>query len=237
MDAEPPPMPTLSVERTWNRACRGRKGAIGIGHVAAILGVVALVLGGSGLAIALTHPGAAGRVGAMGPIGPTGGSGAAGPRGPSGANGSTGPQGPPGNTGQPGPGAIRNMTVAPFLNLLVNNVTCSAPPGADVGFTVTKPGTVLVMATTTIYISHTNGNYGDVSLELSARPSGCSGYYQYAWVASAQTTAHYFIPVSLVFTFNITAPGTYTYYLLGFEAYQDIAYYYSWTIVGEYDPS
>lgn len=237
MDAGPSAVTTHSFGRTWNKTPLRRCGAIGIGQVAVILGVIALALGGSGFAIALTHSGATGPAGATGPIGPSGGAGAVGPRGPAGANGSTGPQGNPGSTGAPGPGAVRNSTSEAFRSYQVNNTTCAAPPGAEVGFTVSAPGTVLVMATTTIYFLHTIGNSGDAALELSMSSAGCSGYYQYAWVDSSQPTAHYFTSVSLVQTFTISTAGTYTFYLLGYEPYQDTAYYYSLTIVGEYDPS
>jgi hypothetical protein len=188
---------------------------MGIGQVALILGVVALILGGSGLAIALTRAGSAGATGAAG------------------STGATGTQGPPGPAG---PGAIVNSTyVGPSAQ--INNTSCIAELGADVGFKATVAGVVVVTVTVTIFIDHTSGDLGDVALFLSSGPASCPGYAQYAFVANAEPTAYYYISVSLVETFAIPSAGTYTYYLVGYDIGTEDAFYYTTTIAGVYYPS
>jgi hypothetical protein len=236
MTAETADGPTGTSDREGNRADRNRRGAIGLAHVALILGVVGMALGASGLAIALAHSGAAGTAGAKGD---TGAQGSQGPAGNAGAPGVPGATGPAGSAGAPGPGAIVNVSNVGFGNG-VNATACEPEPGADVGLSAGRAGTVVVTATVSIYISHTNGTRGDVSLVLGDSSTGCSGQFQFAYVNNAQPTGPYYITVGLVGNFPVTSSGTYTYSLYGENIVGptgDPADFFSTTIVGEFYPA
>lgn len=204
--------------RAWTKPHRRHRAAIGIGHIGLILGVVALALGGSGLAIALTHAGPAGATG------------------PKGSTGATGKNGINGTNGAPAPGAIINQSsVGP--SSLVNNTTCASEPGADVGLLASGVGTVVVTAAVTIWVVQTSGDFGDVALWLGSQSALCSGHQQYVFVSTSLPANEYYVSASLVETFSVSTPGSYTYYLSGYNVGSDTAYFYETTIVGVYYPS
>jgi hypothetical protein len=197
------------------RPRRARRGVLGIGHVGLILGVVALILGGSGLAVALTRAGATGPAGATGATGGTG---------------ATGPQGPA------GPGAVVNESnVGPEPQ--VSNTSCAAEPGADVGFKVSQAGSVFVTATTTIGVDDEIGGDADVGFYISASPTGCGSEPQYVYIVD-QPDGYYYTSISLAQSFTVSSPGTYTFYLTS-DWVDGTAptYFFTTTIVGVYYPS
>jgi hypothetical protein len=201
-----------------------------------ILGVVALALGATGLAIALTHAGPAGPAGNAGSTGGTGAPGPQGPPGPPGPPGADGPQGPPGT---PGPGAIVNESSLVGFATYMNNTTCGSPPDGAVNLTVSGPGVAVVTASVNVLIEHTSGVYDFADLYLSTNATACQGVPHFATVASPLPTDFYYLSVTLVGSFNVTAAGTFPFYLTG----DDISYlpsdalFYSYTVVGVFYPS
>ena len=192
---------------------------MGIGQVGLILGVVALVLGGASLGISLTHAGPAGATGGTGATGPTGGTGATGPTGPA------------------GPGAEINESYVTSGTYWVNNTTCAAEPGADVGFKVSQPGTVVLTVTTTIVVNDVSGGGAVIEITLNTNPTGCGSEPQLLDIDS-QPDGIYYTSVSLVQTSPVSTAGTYTYYLVC-EEYGGTApsYYDSTQLVGVFYPS
>jgi hypothetical protein len=200
MVAEAPAREKRPPERAWSKPDRRRRGAMGIGHVGLILGVVALALGGSGLAIALTH---------AGPAGAAGGRGAAGTNGTDGTNGATGPTGP---QGPPGPGAVVNGTYTQEETGLTN-ATCGAQFASGIGFTVKGPGTVVVTASVELEMTHTAGDFTDYDVSLANASATCDVFansYVSGELTTTLPTTTYFFDVSLVQTFPVTTAGTYT---------------------------
>jgi hypothetical protein len=192
---------TQRTDRPWTKPGRRNRAAIGIGHVGLILGVIALALGSSGLAIALTH---AGPAGATGPAGSTG---STGPQGPPGGTGATGPQGPP------GPGAV--TVTSSEISYSTVNKTCGSMAGIQLDFVVSEPGNVVATATVLAAIDHTSGDDGDAAFWLADSNTSCVGTESFAYLPSAEPTGIYFIEVGLVHNFSIPAAGTYSYYVTG----------------------
>jgi len=191
---------------------------MGLGQVALILGVVALALGGAGLAIALTH---------AGPAGPTG---------PTGNTGTTGLQGPP------GPGA----TVEQNFNAGTTTIAgvCTYYEGSNLSFNVTTPGTFVLSASVTLYLYHTSGYspYEKISL-TNASGSSCSqtgDLYAVPSLASGEPTGYYLPTVSVVQSFVVGSAGTYTFGLAGIAAgggSGDFCDFYYAGVVGVFYPS
>jgi len=177
---------------------------VGVGQIALILGVVALVLGGSGLAIAVTHAGPAGA------------------RGPTGSTGGTGEQGPPGSTGAPGapgPGAIVNQTYDTGSTEL--STTCTAYLGSDVNFTVSDPGVLVVTASVGLTLYHRTTNYTIYAVSFGDGSATCNAFDNNSVTGEAPGTAptgYYDVFLGLAQTFPVTAAGTYTVDVVGYAA-------------------
>ena len=156
---------------------------MGIGHVALILGVVALALGGSGLAIAVTH------------AGPAGSSGATGARGPA------------------GPGAVVNSTSYQYTTALANGtctVAAGSTIGFDASgpgvVTLTVTVAFIILHTNGDYLSYY------VSLASSTATCNVVGQpWVDGSVGVAEPTGEYTPQVSLTEVFPISAAGMHTF--------------------------
>jgi hypothetical protein len=167
-------------------------------QVALILGVVALVLGGSAVGIALTH---------AGPTGPTG------TAGTDGTQGAQGVQGPPGPAG---PGAVFTTSAWRFGGAEINT-TCASMTEILLNFNVTLPGTVFVTATLVITLTHTSGNQAAAALTVSDSNTTCPGTPSYALVTSSAPTGTYYTDVAVEGLFTVPSAGTYSYYITGYD--------------------
>ncbi len=179
---------------------------MGLGQIALILGVVALLLGGSALGIALTSTG---HTGARGPA---------------------------------GPGAVVNQATHEETQA-VTNATCTAATGSVVGFLASGAGTVTMVATVVLLVSHTAGDSTTYYVSLANSAQKCnvfannwvSGYVDY----TAPTTS-YVEDVTLVQNFPIAVAGTYAFDVVGnfTNAYGlDTTSFNSVSVEGVYLPS
>jgi hypothetical protein len=201
MAEEVPGRESRSVAREWTEPGRRRRGKAGLGQVALILGVVALALGGSGLAIALTH------------AGPAGG------RGPAGSAGEQGPPGSTGAPGSPGPGAIVNQSYDVGSTEL--STTCTAYVGSAVGFTVGDPGVLVVTASVELTLFHRATNYTIYAVSFGDGSATCNAFNNNSVAGEAsgtQPTGFYNVFLGLAQSFPITAAGTYAVDVVGYAA-------------------
>jgi hypothetical protein len=201
MAAVAPGRESRTIAREWRAPGRRRRGAVGAGQVALILGVVALALGGSGLAIALTHAGPAGA------------------RGPAGGAGDQGPPGSPGAPGSPGPGAIVNQTYDTGSTEL--NTTCAAYVGTDINFTVGDSGVLVVTASVEVALFHRATNYTIYAVSFGDGSATCNAFDNNSVAGEAsgtQPTGFYNVFLGLAQSFPITAAGTYTVDVVGYAA-------------------
>ncbi|HEV2520612.1 MAG TPA: hypothetical protein VGX00_08395 [Thermoplasmata archaeon] len=187
------------------------------GTVGLVLGVVALVLGGSALGIALSGSGHAGATGAAGPAGATGPQGSAGSNGANGVNGVNGTNGAPGAAG---PGAV----VAQVTSLGTTDLTpnCTYYKGANVSINAPGPGEMVVTATITVAMFHTTGygiNFFASLWNTTGRcaPSGPS--FVQGGLVGALPTGPYYQNLGLVQAFSVKAAGTYTVAVIGTATY------------------
>ncbi len=204
---------------------------MGLGHVAIILGVVALILGGSGLAIALTH---------TGPTGGTGANGAQGTRGPEGPAGANGTNGTNGTNGAPGPGALVNGTTDSSAALV--NGSCEAYAGSEVNFTVSGPGTLVITAAVELSVVLDTGEYSNFEVSVANTTTGCN-IYAYSWVAgavpAASSSESAYADLTVVQTFFASSAGQLTTEVIdaGYTTSPGYAEIDHVTVVGVFYPS
>lgn len=216
-----------------------------------VLSILSVLLAGSALGLVVTSPGHAGAIGPMGPIGPAGSTGSAGASGaqgssglpgPAGANGSQGTpgsQGPQGSEGNPGPGAIINVSTVSGISRIGNN-SCGDYPGAQVNFTVSQPGTVVVTATVAVIMDHPGTGSQTVSLNLGSSSTDCiSSVAVRGAVGSSAPRDGYPVDLALVRTFTIASAGSYSYYVVGttLTVGSDFSEFASSSMVGVYYPA
>ncbi len=176
-------------------------------NLATILSVVAVVLSAAALGASLVIPGPAG------PSGTNGTNGTNGTTGATGANGATGPIGPA------GPG-----TIMASVNVSTSSAvptTCQEVPGRNVTIKVTGPGVVVVQGAMMFNIAHTAGTLDEVDTTLSTTANTCdnfSPWAMFAYVSAAVPTGTYWPQVFMQRAFNVTAAGSYTFYvnIMGF---------------------
>ncbi|MGP8078403.1 MAG: hypothetical protein ACLQD8_07525 [Thermoplasmata archaeon] len=180
----------------------GRKDGKSLSQIPIILAVVALLLGGSALGIALTN------------------------------TGHTGPQGTPG-----GGAVVDQATQVGAVGLS----SCSDYAGAQVGFTTTSGGTVVVTAVVWVEVSHSAGNETQIELNLGQTTSDCSSDFSLVDIASSQPPGLLVVSTTLVRDFAISTAGTYTFYVNGDLYYSagafDSAAIEKCTTVGMFYPS
>jgi hypothetical protein len=182
---------------------------MGLGQVALILGVVALVLGGSGLAIALTHAG------------------------PAGGKGVQGAQGPP------GPGAVVKQGFNDNTTTLTgtcgyypgSNISFSvSSPGT---FVVTASVVILVDHVLGNYTFYT------LSLTNASVPCNpdLNNFVEGDW-SGALPSGDLFPDYSLVQSFQVGIAGTYTFGIIGDQSGgTDPTSFYFASVVGMFYPS
>ncbi len=218
MSIEPAKDETTPTER--NRLYLGSRAAMGLGHVGLVLGVIALVLGASGLAIALTNGGHTGETG---------------------ARGAPGTDGTNGTNGTAGPGALVNETYVQYVQALT--ASCGYYSPSDVNFTVSGPGMLVVTASVLLELSHTTSASTVYFVSLASTSLSCNvTYYSntFGIVQSPEPTAIYWTGVSLAQTFSLPAAGTYTICLIGDATMTDsgdFSYFYSASVVGVFYPA
>jgi len=217
MATEAPRREPRPTEREWTKPGRRCQGAVGLGQVALILGVVAMGLGGSGLAIALTHLGPRGPAGAAGPVGNTGARGA------------------------PGPGAVVNQTYDAGSTEL--GTTCTAYLGSDVNFTVSGPGVLVVTASVGLTLYHRATNYTIYAVTLGNGSATCNAFSNNSVAGEAfgtQPTGYYEVFLGLAQSFPVRAAGTYTVDVVGYAAMSnssDVTYLTYASVEGVFYPS
>ena len=190
---------------------------MGIGHVGLILGVVALILGGSGLAIALTNSGHTGATGATG------------------AQGIQGVQGAP---GAPGPGAVVNESFNTGTTVLAVDV-CTYYAGSNTSIRVTGPGSFAVTASVEMQFDHTNGvpDAGYISLvNTSASCSPTSYNFDRVSAPPGMSTDAYLLDYSLTQTLEVGAAGAYAFGIIGDQVggTDTVEFYYASVVVTFY---
>jgi len=198
----------------------------GASQIPMIMGVVALLLGGAALGVALTNGGHTGATGAAG------------------ANGSPGTSGNPGAQGPPGPGALVNQTLDQNTSDELTGA-CGMYTNSTVNFTVTGPGTLVVSASVEFELAHTLGNYTYAYASLWLATTTCTligNNYEQSYVGATEPTGTTFPDLSLLQTFAIPAAGTYPIAIIGFmvttgSILNDNVYYYTASIAGEFYPS
>jgi hypothetical protein len=180
-------------------------------QVALILGVVALVLGGSAVGIALTHAG------------------------PTGATGATGRQGV---QGAPGPGAVVKQSFNDGTTTLAG---CGYYPGSNITFMVGSPGTFAVTASVSLLIHHTLGNFTFYTLSLANASVPCSvsiNNFVEGSLSGNLPSGNYWPDYSLVQDFQVGAAGTYTFGIIGSQTGgTDATEFYFASMVGMFYPS
>ena len=161
-------------------------------NVSLILGMVAIILSAGALVSTIVVPG---------PTGPMGATGAA---GASGAPGSTGPTGPVGN------GTIESY-VYDFGTTSIAG-SCTHYALSDLNITVPGPGTVILYVSTTVSISHTNGQ-ADIVYVYGGTPSNYCSHFAGGEIvlASSMPTGTSWLATSFAARVTVTSSGTYTY--------------------------
>ena len=162
---------------------------MGLGQISLILGVVALTLGGSGLAITLTH---------------------AGPRGPT---GNTGGQ------GAPGPGAVVNQTYDTGSTELSTTCTSYVGSDVNFTVSDPGVLVVTAAVAVTLYHRATNYTIYAVSFgDGSATCNAFNNNSVTGEASGAQPTGFYEVFLGLAQSFPIGAAGTYTVNVVGYAA-------------------
>lgn len=193
MAAEARERETRPKRRVWTKPHRRHRAALGIGHVGLILGVVALALGGSGLAIALTS---SGHTGAAGATGPTGATGAPGPRGP------------------PGPGAVTgSRNVNGYLPM--SDGVCTNFTGSSFSIAASGPGVVVLTGSVVLQIAHTSGYLTEYYLGIENASAPCGVDFPMYGMIESEPSGYYFPDTSLAVAYAVGAAGTYTYQIEG----------------------
>jgi hypothetical protein len=224
MASEPARASTATTERAWTNGRRGRWGAIPLAQGALILGVVALILGGSALGIALTKGGPAGATGATGPRGQ------AGTNGINGTNGSRGPAGPGALVEQSFNGNTTTMTGS-----------CGYYNGSNLTFIVSGPGTFVLTASVEILMQHTATDFVFFTASLSNASSTCNpdlnNFLTYD-LSDALPTGNYYAELSLDQSFHTGGAGTYTFAIIGLASGgTDATEFYFASVVGVFYPA
>jgi len=183
-----------------------------LGQGALILGVVALILGGSALGIALTKGG---------------------PAGAAGANGTNGSRGPA------GPGAVVGQSFNDGTTVLTG--TCGYYNGSNLSVTVSGPGTFVLTASVEILLQHTLTDFAFLSASLSNASSTCNpdlnNFVTYA-LGGSLPTGNYYAELSLDQSFQVGAAGAYTFDIIGVESGgTDVAEFYFGSVVGVFYPA
>jgi hypothetical protein len=185
---------------------------MGMGQVALILGVVALVLGGSAVGIALTHTG---------------------PAGVAGGNGLPGAQGPP------GPGAVVKQSFNGGTTTLTS--TCGFYAGSNISFAVSSPGTFVITSSVLLLIQHTLGNFTFYTLSLANVSATCNpslNNFVEGSLSDALPSGNYGPAYSLVQSFQVGAAGTYTFGIIGEQTGgTDVTDFYYASVAGVFYPS
>ncbi|MGP8073425.1 MAG: hypothetical protein ACLQD9_00575 [Thermoplasmata archaeon] len=186
-----------------------------MGQGALILGVVALILGGSALGIALTKGGPAG---------------AAGAKGTNGTNGTRGPA---------GPGAVVGQSFNDGTTVLTG--ACGYYNGSNLSFTVSGPGTFVLAASVEILMQHTLTDFVFFSASLSNASSTCNpdlnNFVDYD-LSDSLPTANYYAELSLDQSFPVGAAGAYTFDVIGVASGgTDTADFYFGSVVGVFYPA
>jgi hypothetical protein len=235
MAAEPTGRKKRATGRAWTRPDRDSVGALGIAHIGLILGVVALVLGGAGLGIAITNSGHVGPAGPMGVKGDTGGHGTNGTDGKNGSNGTNGSRGPSG----PGAQVVQTFDISTtFLN-----TTCVAYAYSNLTVTVTGAGTFVVTAAVVLDLYHSSGGSTSYLVSLANASAVCNpvdNSYSEGAINGALPTSYYSEDVSLVQSFSIGAAGTYNVDIIGtadMTAFGDTTAVYYASEVGVFYPA
>ncbi len=150
--------------------------------------------------------------------------------------------GPAGSRGPAGPGVELNRSAYQDTQSVANN-TCTAATGSEIGFTVSGPGNVTIMAGVSVLVDHTNGDAMTYDVTLQNAALSCNALSD-NWVVgsvdySAPTT-YYPQQVTLVETFPLTTAGTYSFEVVGnfYNFYGlDSANFNGVSVVGEFYPS
>ncbi|MCI4320298.1 MAG: collagen-like protein [Thermoplasmata archaeon] len=244
---EPARASTSTNESPWTPPVSGSAAASRVGRLAVVLSALALVLAGGALGFSLLgHAGPSGATGATGASGPAGGqgpSGSQGAPGPHGANGSQGlpgSSGPQGLPGPAGPGAIIVTGSPPYGEF--TTPSCARYTGATVNFTVSRPGTIVVTAIVGVEdVKTANGtyNYSGTVLTLSNSTSDCSTLVQVAVENGPIPNGDYYTTVTLVRSWDVTAAGTYSFGVNGYNENPTSGYtaFSGASVVGVYYPS
>jgi Collagen triple helix repeat (20 copies) len=245
MPPEEPGATPSPTSPAWTPPSLGGAQSTKTSQVPLVLSVVALVLAGSAMGLSFARSGPAGPAGSNGATGATGAPGSTGATGPTGSQGpagATGPSGPAGATGPTGPAGPGAVVVQASTSSTVrsNNVTCGNYTGAQVTFTVSQPGTVVVTSTVVLSLQHssvTHDAYGRIVLGQST--TDCSGAFAAAYVQASSAVGLYVDTISLVRSFAISTGGTYSYYVNGIDVSSGTDYveFDSATVVGVYYPS
>jgi hypothetical protein len=187
-------------------------GSGSLGAIALVLSVIALVLGGSGLGLALTTHGTTGPAGGTGP---TGGAGTTGPQGPQGARGTTGQNGTPGvggTQGPAGPGSlIASSTSFPYVVFYASTGCWNTTP-PQVNSTVPSSGTVAVQADFVASWGHSSGVSDELEVFVS-NSLACSGAPYYSIVSGADPSGGFQQSGQWEQTFAVGA-GKHTFYVV-----------------------
>jgi len=177
-----------------------------------ILGTVAVVLAALALAVSVATQGPAGPTGPTGPAGPKG---ATGDNGTNGTNGPAGPTGLTGLQGPPGPGSLVSFKTLDMAAPI--GTTCTNYPGAEITITVPSAGTIVVLAEARTIINHSIGNGDLLSVFIESSASDCT--YPWGWARSVPANWPTDPVIEETATplrvFNVSAAGSYTYYLNG----------------------
>lgn len=194
-------------------------------NVSTILSAVAVVLAAGALVAALAIPGAMGPQGATGATGATGGTG---PQGSAGATGSQGPAGADGTTGPQGPAGSGTIEAFHFdSNTTDINPTCTHYTGGDVNITVPGAGSVVVYVSVTIADPFTTGSSDLMYFYLGNTLTSCTHVFATYDIPSAQPTANYFSVVAGIYSFGVSAAGTYTYSITGTSSTGSAKFYWA----------
>jgi hypothetical protein len=231
-----------------HRILHGPRGASSAGQLPLVLGVVALLLGGAALGVAVTTHAQTGPTGAAGPSGNPGIPGAKGDpgtpgiNGTNGVNGTNGANGTNGSAGAPGPGATVNQSYGVSDTRLFSE-ECGYANHSTLGFTVDGPGTLIVTASVVLQLYHLVGTYTSYELGIAATPSACSEFPGGAvsgGIGPTEPNGTYSPDVSLVQGFTISAAGGYTVEIVGevdMNSVSDTSEFLSISEVGVFYPA
>jgi collagen triple helix repeat protein len=157
---------------------------MGLGAIAIALGVIAIVLGGSAVGIALTHAGPTGATGVPGARGSTGTNGINGTNGKNGINGTNGSQGAPGV-----PAAKLWAVVTGAGAILLSSGVITAGENATATYAVEFNQSITSCA---IVVSLAGPSAGSATWQYIGGAGGAAWARVYTWSASGAATASSF---------------------------------------------